>query len=368
MKKLGSFLLAILVIWAVLLMMATDGRAERESQLSETKPAKPQSSTLQELLAQSTKPPAPTTEQTLPRETEPQLPDTAESTAPRETEEQPAAENPDDSQPAEPSEAAMKRVRKILEGEELAKTARSHWVWNPDLNFHGDTTGTALSSNGLALALYAAERKMNPVSAFWTLTREGLYKKTEDTSGVLSAAAFAVPGQEAKEYAHTDAGSRQLVTDLLNLASGLEDGLFLESGLLGANGAVDQGQMDLARKEGCWYGYFISGGERSTHILCFYLRSDKEGKPITDVEFQLLNLRSAEGGDDALAALDRRGDTQAATLIAAAELLLTGQTQAGQGMIPFTRQVGEFTATIERFDFTAEGETGTLTNYRLRKG
>lgn len=357
-KKLGSFLLIMLMICAALLLMATESRGEQKEQLSGAKPVKLQSSDPQA-------PSAATDEDTTPGETEPQEPDATETTIPQDAPQQPVG----DGEPLpELSEATLEQVRKILDGESLAKTARSHWIWKADLNFHEDTTGTALSSTGWALSLLSAERKMNPIAAFWVLNRKGLYSKTEDDLGVLATTSFAVPVQTAKTYGYTDEGARQLLTDLLTLAGGLEDGLQLESGLLGANGAVDPGQVALDRKAGCYYGYFISGGERSTHILCFYLRSDREGKNITDVEFQLLNLRSAQGSEEALARLDRRGDNQAAALMAAAELLLTGQTQAGQGMVPYTRQVTSYTATIERFHFTAQDETGTLTNYRLRKG
>lgn len=348
-KKIGSILLTILMIWAVVLLLATDSRAGKSAQSAETKPSVNQNNTYREPWTPFL--PSGTTEQTGPGETEPMH----------------SAPSVDELGPSVPENTALPLVRQILEGEELAKTARSHWVWYPELNYHEDTTGTALTSNSWALALIAAERKMNPIAAFWVLRREGLYTKTEDDSGVLSAGAFSVPLQGVLGYEYTDEGARQLLTDLLDLSAGLEDGLNIESGLLGASEAVDEGQVALARKTGCYYGYFISGGERSTHILCFYLRGDKKGEWITDVEFQLLNLRSAQGSEEALALLDRRGDTQAAALIAAAELLMTGQTQAGQGLIPFTRQVGSFTATIERFCITGDGESGDLINYRLRK-
>ncbi|MBR7178948.1 MAG: hypothetical protein IKD27_05485 [Oscillospiraceae bacterium] len=362
-KNIGTFLMIMLVICSVLLLMATSGR-EVEPQTETAASTAPTETAAPTEIAVPTEPTPetePTEEKTEPTET------VTEPSVPAETEPQPATPAVEDADFAAISEENLQYVRRILEREKLAQTAKSHWVWNAGLNAQEGTTGTARSSYGWALALTAAERKMNPIAAFWALNSEGLYSKTEDTSGVLSAASFAVPAQEVREYAYTEDGARQLITDLLVLASGLEDGLAMESGMLGANNAVDAGQVALARKEGCYYGYFISGGERSTHILCIYLRSDREGKLIADVEFQLLNLRAARGSEDALKVLDRRGDTQAATLAAAAELLMTGQTQAGQGLIPFNRQVTSYDASIELFCFTAEGETGTLTNYRLRK-
>lgn len=325
-KKIGHFLLIMLVLWSVLLLMATGSRTDPKEESIQTG----------------------SVQHSAPRETE------SPNTAPPQT--------------TEPENTALRRVKNALEQRTLDETAYSSWVWNPDLNPQADVQGTAASSQGWALAQLAAERKMNPIAAFWVLVTEGLYDKTEDAADAMTAEPFAVPEQTAKTYAYTGEGARLLVTDLLTLAARMEDGLELEPGLLGPEGAVRLEQMALAQKEGCYYGYFISGGERSTHILCIYLRGDQKGEWITDVEFQLLNLRSAQGSAEALAQLDRRGDTQAAAFIAAAELLMTGQTQAGQGVIPFTRQVTSFTATMERFHFTAEGEAGTLTNYRLRNG
>lgn len=326
-KKIGYFLMAMLVIWSVLLLMATGSRTAPQTQ-----PTQPL--------------------QTVPGETEGTLP--APSTA--------------STQPTETENTAFLRVKAVLDARKLNETACSHWVWSPELNAQGDVRGTAASSQGRALAQIAAERKMNPVAAFWALVSDGLYAKTEDSAPALAAEVFPVPEQAAKSYSYTEAGARVLVEELLALAGTMEDGLEMEALLLGADDAVEESQVSLAREEGCWYGYFITGGDCSTHILCFYLRSDGAGEQITDVEFQLLNLRSAQGEEQSLEVLDRRGDTQAAALMAAAELLLTGQTQANTGTVPASRQVGGYTATVERFHFTAEGETGTLTNYRLCKG
>lgn len=324
-KKTGIFLLIMLMLWAVLLLMSTGGNS---GSAVPTKPPQAQSGAVQDPNPQTT--------------------------------------DPDGGEETIPVETTLQMVRRLLEAENLPKTARSHWIWEPDLNAQQDTRGTAKDSEIWALALIAAEQKMNPISAFQVLKRAGFYTQSGDDSGVFAASAFSVPSRMAVTYEHTDSGARQLVSDLLSLASGLKDGLAMESGLLGANSAVDEGQMSYDKKEDCYYGYFISGGERSTHILCFYLRSE-DGEQITKVEFQLLNMRSATGDEKSLQILDNRGDNQAATLIAAAELLMTGQTQAGQGIIPFTRQVTSYMANIERFYFIGDGEAGTLTNYSLSK-
>ena len=79
------------------------------------------------------------------------------------------------------------------------------------------------------------------------------------------------------------------------------------------------------------------------------------------------NLRYADGDAEALERIDQLGDRQAAALMTAAELLLTGESRAAQGRIPLGYGLGEYEASIERFSIVGSGDTGTLTNYRLRK-
>lgn len=324
-KKIGYFLMFMLVLCAFLLLSATDSARSASGPERQTEPSVPE-----------------------PTQTLVTVPDTSESQV-RET---------------QPVRSAASRVEEILEGNPLDQTAVSHCVYDGDLNALEGTTGA--DGTARALAQLAGERQMNPVAAFWLLVSGGLYEKTPDESGVLYTDGFQVPDQAAKQYAYSDEGAKQLVTDLLALAARMEDGLALELGALGANAAVEADQVHLSEEEGCRYGYFVVYGTRSTHFLCFYLRSGGEGDYITDVEFQLLNLRHASGDAQALEQLDRRGDAQAAALMAAAELLLTGQTQADQAQVPFSRQVGGYSAETERFYFTSGEESGILTNYRLR--
>ena len=68
-----------------------------------------------------------------------------------------------------------------------------------------------------------------------------------------------------------------------------------------------------------------------------------------------------------LAKLEKRGQRQAAALMASAELLMTGKTRAAEGEVPFAYEVGGWSASVERFDFTGDPDRGSLTNYRLKK-
>lgn len=323
-KKIGSFLMIMLVICAVLLLAATENRR-------------------------------PTA--TPPATTEPGLQSEAPSTGPEEpvvTVTPPLA--------APPASDAASRVEQILARDPLDETAVSRRVYDGSMNTQNGTEGAAERSYAFALGELAQERRMNPVAAFWRLVSEGLYEKQEDQTGALSVQAFSVPAQEAKQYAYTEEGARLLLSDLLALAARLEEGLGLELALLGANLTVEPDLVFHAEAEECRYAYFVCSSERSTHILCFYLRTDGAGEHITDVELQLLNMCHATGDLLSLEELSSRGDRQAAALMAAAELLMTGQTRAGEGSIPFS---GEG-FTLERFLFTAPEEQGTLTNYRLR--
>ena len=288
-QKIGIFLTAMLVLWSLLLLSATELRGDaHRAQETSGSPA-----------VQTTAP-----------QTEPETPTTHPETAPESVPPQTAA----------PVSAG--RVARALEGRELAATAVSHRVYLPELNAGEETQGTAADSCGAELA-----------------------------------------EQSAAVYPYTAEGARQLLTDLLNLATRMEDGLALEAALLGTDLTVEAEQVFWSEADNCRYAYFIGGGERSTHILCFYLRG---GETITDVELQILNLTSAQGNAQALEALDRRGDAQAAALMAAAELLLTGRSRAGEGQIPSAYEIGTYQAAVERFRFTGDKEWGTMTNYRIK--
>lgn len=324
-KKIGSFLMIMLVIWAVLLLAATENRRPAAEPAATTQPEQ-----LQEDPG-----------------TEPQSPTVPETDLPL---------------AAPPTADAAVRVAQLLAQDPLDETAVTRRVYDGGLNTAAGTEGASDRSYAFALAELAQERRMNPIAALWRLVSGGLYEKQTDQTGTLTVQAFAVPEQEAKQYAYTAEGARLLMTDLLALAARMEDGLELELALLGANLSVEQEQLFHSESEECRYAYFSCSTERSTHILCFYLRSDDAGLFITDVEFQLLNMCHATGDLLSLEQLSSRGDRQAAALMAAAELLMTGGTKAGEGKIPFA---GEG-VTVERFHFTAAEEQGTLTNYRLR--
>ena len=325
-KKIGTFLMIMLVICAVLLLAATDSGGYRPEP---TQPTEPGETTVQTTGTQPTEPPVLA------------------------------------SPPAAPASDAAARVERILDGKVLAQTALSHRTYESGLNRVEGTEGASELSCAYRLGELAAQRKMNPISGFWLLVSGGVYEKQPDTSGVLSVPEFSVPKQKKKQYDYTDEGARKLLTDLLTLSAKMDDGLELELSLLGANGKVEADQVFHAEQEGCRYAYFVCSSDRSTHILCFYLRSDAAGEKIADVEFQLLNMRHATGDALSLSELETRGDRQAAALMAAAELLMTGKTTASAGQIPFSGEVGGLSASVERFYFTADGEVGTLTNYRL---
>ena len=267
--------------------------------------------------------------------------------------------------PTEPSAVsqAQSRVEQILNASLLEKTSRTRRFEDGMLNASEGTTGQSADSHGYALAEVLQERPVNPVSAFWKLVNAGLYEQSSDESGELSVTGFRTPEQTAKEYAYTDEGARQLLTDLLTLAARMEDDLGLELALLGANVTVEPDQVFYSDTERCRYAYFTCTSDRATYILCFYFRGTER---IDDVEFQLLYLRHASGDAEDLALMDYNAKKQAASLMAAAELLLTGESKAQGGQIPFGYQLGKAEAALERFEFKGTPDRGSLTNYRLK--
>ena len=325
LKKIGSFMVIMMAICAVLLLTAT---ANRSPDPTET-----------------TQPTAqPTATETVPTET------TSETGAvPTET---------------QPADAVREQVAQILNQKELVTTKTTRLVSSSGLGADAETTGLAATSHGRALAEELAQRSVNPIAAHWELVYEGLYVKDQDESGKLSVTALQAPVQTAASYEYTDAGARQLLTDLLALAAQMDDGLELETALLGANLNVEADQVFHSEQEQCRYAYFACTADRATYILCFYLRG---GAQIEDVEFQLLTLRHASGTVEALARLDDQSKRQAAALMAAAELVMTGKTRAGEGEVPFAYEVGGWSAELERFTFDGDPDWGSLVNYRLRR-
>ena len=282
---------------------------------------------------------------------------------------QPAATAPSlPTQPAPPQTTAPaaaqpRTVEEVLAEKWLDETALSFCVYESALQEHADTTGMGRGADAFALAGLCDEQKMNPVAAFWLLAQEGLYQTAEDASGFLSVPAFDPPAGGQKTYANTNEGARTLLTDLLKTAAEISDGMDLEEKLLGSDGAVDASQVHEAPGD-CRYAYFVYYGDRSAYFLCFYLRGEAD---IADVEFQLLKLRYAAGEQAALEQMDQHADRQAAALMTAAELLLTGRSRANQGRVPFAYELEGYGASIARFDLTGSVESGSLTNYRIRK-
>ena len=265
------------------------------------------------------------------------------------------------SQETTAQEDVMPLVKEILDGHAMSETALSHCVYDEEL-YHGeDLTGAGTASPAHALARLCGERKMNPIVAFWSLTEDGFYKKTPDTDKKLAVPAVRAPETAMHTYPYTDEGVRKFLTELLTLSAGLEDGLPLDERVLGKDGAVAQVYQE---GQECRYAYYVCYSPEAAHFLCFYLRGDKI---ITDAEFQLLSLRYADGDQKALKKADQLSDRQAAALMTAAELLLTGESRAAEGRVPMNYTLGDYAASIERFRILGSGDTGTLTNYRIRK-
>ena len=304
-KKIGIFLMIILVLWSFLLLDATKNRKA-------PLPADP------------------------PRESAEAPVESGSAQLPQSENETPATE------PGKPS--IYSEVEAVLARNSLNRTAATHLV----------CSGAPAESATAVLAELAAQKEMNPIAAFWLLVSEGLYERGAKHSGLPPVSLPQPPAHSVKQYGYTDAGTQQLLTDLLTLAAQMDNTM----AILGDDGAIEPGQVHHALEDGCRYAYFACTTDETASILCFYLRADDRGEWITDVEFQLLHMTGS-------AAVQT--DAQAVTLAAAAELLMTGTVRAGGEATAESYAVGGFNAEAERFFFTAETEEGSLTNYRLRK-
>ena len=322
LKKIETFLVIMVAICAVLLFMAAGTRRPAQTPEETTAP----------------------TEQT------------AESTTVPEKAPEPTAAPTEEKAP---KNQVRGLVAQILDREKLAATVTVSPVVQEGLISADGTEGLAERSHGRALAEELAQRSVNPVAAFWELVYEGLYERKKDESGVLNTVSFQYPNHSAKQYDYTAEGARALMADLLALASQIDDDVALEQAVM-----EKAGQVFHSQSEECYYSYFSGTSDRVSYILCIYLRG---GAQIDDVEFQLLYLRHATGDSEALARMDYNAKKQAAALMTAAELLMTGKTRAAEGEIPFAYEVGGWNASVGRFEFTGDPDRGSLTNYRLRE-
>lgn len=292
-----------------------------------------------------------------PAETVPTVPETvAQTTAPASDRTTPdtveAAPRPDTAD-------ALPRVAELLSGHRLDETATALCVYDEKLYADDTPAGTGKAAVAHALARLCGERRMNPISAFWALEAEGVYTYEQDTGGILNVGAFEVPDRKRKDYPCTAKGTRQLLTDILDLARDMDDGMELEKALLGWNGKVEADRIFHAEGD-CYYSYFVYYGESAAHFLCFYVRG---GEKIDHVEFQMLNLCYKDGP---LGPNDRKGETQAALLMAASELLLTGSCRVSEGSAPLGYTLEGGKVTIDRYEITGPGEIGTLINYGIK--
>ena len=129
-KKIGSFMVIMLGICAVLLLTAT---ANRSPDPTET--------------------------------TQPTIETTAPETAPPETTPETGAA-PTETQPAD---AVRGQVAQILGRKELVTTKTTRLVSSPGLGADAETAGLAATSHGRALAEELAQRQVNPIAAHWEL-------------------------------------------------------------------------------------------------------------------------------------------------------------------------------------------------------
>lgn len=256
---------------------------------------------------------------------------------------------------------ALTRVEQALGKYPLDETAMASCIYDDTLHADDDTTGAGKDANAHALASLCDEQKMNPVAAFWLLADQSLYEYSLSGEETISVPAFTMPIQARKQYPFTAEGTCELLTDILTISSSIEDGLQMDSRFLGENGKVESYQI-FHEKGDCYYTYFVFYGERSAHFLCFYTRG---GELIDDLEFQLLNLRYAEGDAESLERIDQYGDRQATALMAAAEQLLSGSSRADEGRVPLRYTCDAYKVIIERFHIEGSGEIGTLTNYDI---
>lgn len=282
-------------------------------------------------------------------------------------------------------------VQKILDAQNFQETAVPLSVYAPRnraMSTTGNAASLALGSYSHPLAQLCSGMAVNPISAFRSLVRAGLYSAAD------TPATFDLPmyydewyamrldtlGQDVQTMDFSSTASKDVLEAILKQSSGNTDHFDLEYMYLGA---ISEGSSRAVHTaEDCDYAYFICYGNTAAHVLCFYLRG-------SDVEFQLLStdfiVIAGAGGAMQCDNVYFSGRWQAASLMCAIEQLLTGTTifetvefneEEPYASIPTEYDLGGYHVTITQEDYISEAswtgevsdgeEHAHLITYRIR--
>lgn len=297
--------------------------------------------------------------------------------------------------------AYFSTVEKLLDKGGLSRTAVPVSNGNIDPDGGGKLQPMFLESAGGAFVQSCLDRAVNPVAAYRYLVNKGVFVRTTTDPKPLELClvyeTFASPlctetvTVSAQTYSYDLDGCQQLMRDVILLAGFLNEGTVYE-GWLTESSESGLPEIHYAEDDECYYGYYIYYDELGANVMCVYIRSG-DGRTITDLEFQMLNLdyylaEPSAGFSISLGMRRVADDSRIAAMIVAAEELLTGRTgldtpddtdvHEWETTLPMSYRLGKwsvkvhticYTSTMDVEDWMYEFLTAedTIINYRISK-
>lgn len=357
----------------------------------------------------------PATQESIQPETEPEtepateesVPPETEQTVPPETEERVQSETQPNvqSRPIEYENDYFQTVERLLDNSTLDETAVPVSLCNASGSGSSKRHTLMEEAAGAALVQSCAQRAVNPVAAYRYLVRKGVFTRVTQDEVFLSLTLidgdFSSPlcGRDVSvsvpSYTYSQYGCQMLMRDVILLAARLGEGSVYEGWLTESDEEMLVPEIHYSEADECYYGYFIYYDELCANVLCVYIRSG-DGRNITDLEFQLLDLdyyiaELSAGISLVMDAVRVDEDTRIASLIMASELLLTGKTQLdipdeedledpyNWGVtLPMSHSLGEWSVNVSRIYYTSTVDvegwfeeelmvSDSIINYRIRK-
>ena len=293
-------------------------------------------------------------------------------------------------------------VEDILCGGNLEKTTVPLSVYNSALNDGGHWNSNKIYSVSYPFAVQCSQLPVNPIAAFFSIRKEfydqyvtSFYINLRDV-GIETEyyerwrTYFSrMPDTLEKEWEWSESGVNEFLSNVLVLASKFDDGFDLDDQLLSRIHSREETVVHFSSKEQCYYVYFIYYGDCTSHLVCMYVRPDREsGTRIAEVEFQFLNMDYTIKGGMGFSLAERMLTNtireQMMSIIAGTEYLLTGTSGLEDAIldwnafdeefvVPSEYWSGDYRVTIQhnsyyadtRYDEELSAESCELLTYRI---
>lgn len=305
------------------------------------------------------------------------------------------------SDPEKSEYAYFNTVDKLLNKSGLSRTAVPVSNGSIDEEGGGKRHPLCRESAGGAFVQSCLDRAVNPIAAYRYLVGKDVFiRLTEDPKPLelrliddscMSPLCTETVSFSARTYSYHHSGCQQLMRDVIQLAGFINEGTLYDGWLTESR---DSGlpEIHYSEDDGCYYGYYIYYDELGANVMCVYIRSG-DGRNITDLEFQLLEMdyyiaEASAGLSIAMGMVRVADDSRIASIIVAAEKLLTGRTGVDtpddldvyewSTTLPMSYHLGDWSVKVNTIWYTSTVEQGDwwyedlvledkIINYRIRK-